>query len=79
MMNDGRSVLPFQTSLRLIQLREEEPQADFWFTLKELDLLILQFVKSCRSVAFTLYTETLLSLMPWVAQPLCQKPSNSSP
>jgi len=32
----------------------------------ELDLLILQFVKSCRTANFSLYMETLDSLMPWV-------------
>ena len=49
-----------------MQLRKEQPQADFWFKSMEVDLLILQFVKSCRTADFTLYIETLHSLMPWV-------------
>ena len=32
----------------------------------ELDLLILEFVKSYRSADFNLYKETLHALMPWV-------------
>ena len=32
----------------------------------ELDLLILQFVKSCCIADFSLYMETLDSLLPWV-------------
>ena len=64
-MNDDQTILPFQTWLK--RLREEQPHADFWFKFIELDLLIiLQFVKSCRSADITLYRETLNSLMPWV-------------
>ena len=50
----------------LMQLQEEQPQADFWFKSMELDLLILHFVKSCRTADFKLYIETLHSLMPWI-------------
>lgn len=34
--------------------------------ITDTNLLILQFVKSCRTADFSLYMETLDSLMPWV-------------
>ena len=58
------SALPFQEWLK--HLCTIQPQADYWFKSMELDLLILQFVKSCRTANFSLYMETLDSLMPWV-------------
>ena len=63
--NGDLLTLPFNVWLK--QLFIEQPQADYyWFKSMELDLLILQFVKSCRTADFSLYMETLDSLMPWV-------------
>ena len=62
--NGDLVTLPFDVWLK--QLCVEQPQADYWFKSMELDLLILQFVKSCRTAAFSLYMETLDSLMLWV-------------
>ena len=58
------AALPFQ--IWLAKLRKDQPQAEYWFKAMELDLLILEFVKSCRQADFNLYIETLNSLMPWV-------------
>ena len=55
--------LPFDVWLK--QLCVEQPQADYWFKSMELDLLILQFVRSCRTADFSLYMETLDYLMQW--------------
>ena len=63
-INDECAALPFQTWL--VNLRKDQPQADYWFKAMELDLLILEFVKSCRKADFNLYIETLNSLLPWV-------------
>ena len=63
-MIDERAALPYQTWLA--QLRRDQPQAEFWFKSMELDLLILEFVKSCRQADLDLYIETLKLLMPWV-------------
>ena len=63
-INDECAALPFQTWL--VNLRRDQPQADYWFKAMELDLLILEFVKSCRKADFNLYIETLNSLLPWV-------------
>ena len=63
--DDGDLItLPFDVLLK--QLCVQQPQADYWFKSMELDFLILQFVKSCRKADFSLYMETLDSLMPWV-------------
>ena len=62
--DDETPALQFSNWLK--KLREEQPQADYWFKSMELDLLILQFVKSCRIADFALYVETLHSLMPWI-------------
>ena len=50
----------------LMQKCESQPQANYCNKSKELDLLILQFVKSCHSSDYFLYIETLHTLMPWV-------------
>ena len=62
--DDETPALPIFNWLK--KLREEQPQTDYWFKSMELDLLILQFVKSCRTADFALYVETIYSLMPWI-------------
>ena len=62
--DDETPALQFSNWLK--KLREEQPQADYWFKSMELDLLILQFVKSFRTADLALYVETLHSLMPWI-------------
>ena len=43
-----------------------QPQAEYWMKSMDLDLLILSFVKACRTADFLLYMETLDSFMPWI-------------
>ena len=64
--NDKGDLVTLPFDIWLKQLCVEQPQADYWFKSIKLDLLILQFVKSCYTADFSLYMETLDSLMPWV-------------
>ena len=50
--NGDLVTLPFDVWLK--QLCVEQPQADYWFKSMELDLLILQFVNSCRTADFSI-------------------------
>ena len=64
--NASANQVPLSFQDWLSRLRKEKPQAEYWFKAMELDLLILEFVKSCRTADFSLYKETLELLMPWV-------------
>ena len=64
--NDNGDLITLPFDVWLKQLCVEQPQADYWFKSMELDLLNLQFVKSFRTADFSLYMETLDSLIPWV-------------
>ena len=46
--------------------RDREPHFLYWHQTLELQLTVLQFVKSIRTASFDLYLETLEHLMPWV-------------
>ena len=45
---------------------QRQPQANFWKTTLELELSVLEYVKSIRIGDFKLYKDTLHHLMPWV-------------
>ena len=64
--NASANQVPLSFQDWLSRLRKEKPQAEYWFKAMELDLLILEFVKSCRTADFSLYKETLELLMPWI-------------
>ena len=46
--------------------RVREPHFLYWHQTLELQLTVLQFVKSIRTASFDLYLETLEHLIPWV-------------
>ena len=44
----------------------DQPQFLFWHQTMELELTLLQFVKSLRTADFKLYLEVLKNILPWV-------------
>ena len=44
---------------------KEFPQFRFWSTTLNLELLLLEFVRSIRSADFSLYKESIRKLLPW--------------
>ena len=47
------------------QRAKASPQFQFWFTIMELQLQVMIFVRSLREADFKLYTESLAQIAPW--------------
>lgn len=45
---------------------KQSPQFQYWTTVLELELLVMQFVRSLREADFTLYVQCLGQLVPWM-------------
>ena len=45
--------------------KQESPHFKFWYTALQLELVVLVFIKSLRTVDFPLYIECLILLVPW--------------
>lgn len=46
--------------------RQQHPQFQYWATVLELELLVLELVRSIREGKFLLYIQVLGKLMPWM-------------
>ena len=45
---------------------KEQPQFKFWATTLDLELKVLEFIRSIRERNFQMYIQTLLNLVPWL-------------
>ena len=45
---------------------KEQPQFKYWSTTMDLQLIVLQFIRSIRERDFKMYIQTLLKLAPWL-------------
>ena len=46
--------------------RKKSPYVKFWYTLEELECLVLMFVRSQRSDNFEMFLEVLDQFLPWM-------------
>ena len=63
---ESRSSCDVDFSTWVQKKRDDHPQFQFWATVLELELTVLEFVRSIREGNFHLYVEALSKLTPWM-------------
>ena len=63
-MPDGDNAISFEEWC-IVQCAEQ-PQFKYWKWTMQLELMVLQFVRSIRERNFTMYVQCLLQIVPWL-------------